>query len=173
MATGQYNTRFHPEKIHESVWIAPGAIVVGDVTLHDDVSVWFNAVLRGDTESLVFGAGTNIQDGVVCHADPDYPLIVGEGVTVGHNAILHGARIGDNTLIGMGAIVLNGASIGANCIVGAGALITQNKTYPDNSLIFGSPSRLLRELSAEEISGIRNSAAQYVAKARAFKQAQA
>lgn len=164
-----FDTRFHPEKIHPSVWIAEGAIIVGDVTLQADVSIWFNAVLRADTESLSIGAGSNIQDGVICHADPNFPLIIGAGVTVGHRAIVHGARLGDNSLIGMGAILLNGAQIGANCIVGAGALVTQNKVFPDNSLILGSPAKVIRQLSADEIAGNRNSAAEYVEKARAFK----
>lgn len=164
-----YDTQFHPEKIHDSVWIADGAVVVGDVTLRANSSVWFNAVLRGDTESLMIGEDTNIQDGAVCHADPGFPLLIGQGVTVGHGAIVHGARIGDNTLIGMGAIVLNGAQIGSNCIVGAGSLIPQNKTYPDNSLILGSPARVVRDLTADDMSANRRSAADYVSKARAFK----
>jgi len=164
-----FDTQFHPEKIHSSVWIADGAVVVGDVTLHANVSVWFNAVLRGDTESLSIGEDTNIQDGAIGHADPDYPLIIGRGVTVGHGAIVHGARIGDNTLIGMGAIVLNGAQIGANCIVGAGALVPQNKRIPDNTLVLGSPARVIREMTPEDIAANRRSASDYVRKARAFK----
>ena len=165
----EYDTIFHPEKAHSSVWIAEGAVVVGDVSLHENVNVWFTAVLRGDIESLTIGEGSNIQDGAVCHADPGYPLIIGKGVTVGHRAIVHGARVGDNSLIGMGAILLNGATIGNNCIVGAGALVTQNKVFPDNSLILGSPAKLIRELSSEEIAINRQSAAHYVMKARAFK----
>jgi len=164
-----YDTIFHPEKTHSSVWIAEGAVVVGDVTLHANVNIWFTAVLRGDIESLTIGENTNIQDGAVCHADPGYPLIIGEGVTVGHRAIVHGARVGDNSLIGMGAILLNGATIGNNCIVGAGALVTQNKVFPDNSLILGSPAKVIRELSPEEIAINRQSASHYVSKARAFK----
>ena len=157
-----YDTTFHPEKTHSSAWIADGAVVVGDVTLHANVNVWFTAVLRGDIESLTIGENTNIQDGAVCHADPGYPLIIGEGVTVGH-------RVGNNSLIGMGAIILNGATIGNNCIVGAGALVTQNKVFPDNSLILGSPAKVVRELSPEEIAMNRQSASHYVSKARAFK----
>ena len=165
----EYNTTFHPEKVHSSVWIAEGAVVVGDVTLHANANIWFTAVLRGDIESLTIGENTNIQDGAVCHADPDYPLIIGKGVTVGHRAIVHGARVGDNSLIGMGAILLNGATIGDNCIVGAGALVTQNKVFPDNSLILGSPAKLVRELTPEEIEINRQSASHYVTKAQAFK----
>lgn len=164
-----YDTQFHPEKIHHSVWIADGAVVVGDVTLHANASVWFHAILRGDTESLTIGEDTNIQDGAIGHADPDYPLIIGRGVTVGHGAIVHGARIGDNTLIGMGAIVLNGAQIGNNCIVGAGALVPQNKIIPDNTLVLGSPARVIRDMTPDDIAANRRSAADYVSKARAFK----
>lgn len=164
-----YDTIFHPEKVHSSVWIADGAVVIGDVTLRANASVWFTAVLRGDIESLTIGDDTNIQDGAVCHADPGYPLIIGDGVTIGHRAIVHGARIGDNSLVGMGAIILNGATIGNNCIVGAGALVTQNKVFPDNSLILGSPAKFVRELTPEEIATNRQSAAHYVIKARAFK----
>ncbi len=166
----EYNTHHQPEKIDPSAWIADGAVVVGDVTLGENVSVWFTAVLRGDTEYLSIGANTNIQDGAVCHADPGFPLVIGEGVTVGHRAIVHGATVGDNSLIGMGAIVLNGAQIGTNCVVGAGALVTQNKVFPDNSLIIGSPAKAVRELTDEEIQGIRLSAIEYVAKGQAFKQ---
>lgn len=165
----QYDTQYHPEKIADTAWIAEGAVVIGDVTLNEYASVWFTAVLRGDTEPLTIGANTNIQDGAICHADPDFPLIIGEGVTVGHNAIVHGAVVGDNSLIGMGAIVLNGANIGKNCIVGAGALVTQNKQFPDNSLIIGSPAKAVRELTPEEIATNQRSAKEYVEKAQAFK----
>ena len=166
---GQFQTSFQPEKIAADVFIASGAIVIGDVAIEAEASVWFNAVLRGDTEKLVIGAGANIQDGAICHADPGWPLIIGAGVTVGHRAILHGARIGDHTLIGMGAIVMNGAQIGSHCIVGAGSLITQRKVFPDNSLIMGSPARIVRAVTTDEIAMIRRTAANYVEKARAFQ----
>ena len=120
-----YHSSFQPDLIHPSAFIARGAVVVGAVTLGANASVWFNAVLRGDSESLNIGAGSNIQDGAVCHADPGLPLIIGEGVTVGHRAIVHGAHVGANSLIGMGAIIMNGARIGADCLVGAGALVTE------------------------------------------------
>lgn len=165
----QYATRYQPEKIADTAWIAEGAVVVGDVTLKAYANVWFTAVLRGDTESLVIGANSNIQDGAICHADPDYPLMIGKGVTIGHRAIVHGCTVGDNSLIGMGAIVLNGAKIGKNCIVGAGALVTQNKVFPDNMLILGSPAKVVRELTLGEIATNRRSAEEYVAKAQAFK----
>ena len=165
------HTTFRPQQVHESVFIAQGAVVVGDVTLAEDVGVWFNAVLRGDTEKLVISAGSNIQDGAILHADPGYPTIIGSGCTVGHRAIVHGAQIGDNTLVGMGAIILNGAVVGENCIVGAGALITQGKNFPVGSLILGSPAKVIRELTGDEITGNRHSAREYVKKACAFKEA--
>ncbi len=164
-----FHTQFRPEQVHPSVFIAAGAVVVGDVTLAHDVSVWFNAVLRGDTELMIISAGTNIQDGAVLHADPGYPTIVGVGCTVGHRAIVHGARVGDNSLVGMGAILLNGAVVGENCIIGAGALLTQDKIFPPGSLILGSPAKVVRELTADEISENRARAVGYVQKAQAFK----
>lgn len=166
-----YQIVFRPHQVHESVFIAQGAVVVGDVTLAEQASVWFNAVLRGDTEKLVIGAGSNIQDGAVLHADPGYPTIIGAGCTVGHGAIVHGAQVGDNTLVGMGAILLNGVVIGANCIIGAGALLTQGKVFPANSLILGSPGQVIREVTEDEIAGNHTSAEGYVQKARAFKRA--
>ena len=139
------------------------------MTLDADVSVWFNAVLRGDSESICIGAGSNIQDGAVCHADPGMPLIIGEGVTIGHRAIAHGAHIGDHSLIGMGAIVMNGARIGSQCLVGAGALVTEGVVFPERSLILGAPARVVRPVTADEIAMMRRTAAEYVAKARAYK----
>ena len=164
-----YHTEFLCQQVHLSVWVAPGAIVVGDVTLHEDVSIWYNAVLRGDTEAIIVGKGSNIQDGAICHVDPGDPLIVGEGVTVGHGAILHGATIGDNSIVGMGAIVLNRAQVGENCIIGAGALLTSGKVFPAGSLILGSPAKVIRPLTPQEIEDNRNSARQYAEKARSFR----
>lgn len=143
--------------------------MVGDVTLEAEVSIWFNAVLRGDTAPLRVGAGSNIQDGVVVHADPGFPAIVATGCTIGHNAIVHGAQVGDNALIGMGAILLNGVAVGRDSIVGAGALLTQGKRFPAASLILGSPARVVRSLSQVEIEANRASAQAYVAKAAAFR----
>jgi carbonic anhydrase/acetyltransferase-like protein (isoleucine patch superfamily) len=164
-----YHCAFQPQLMHATAFIAPGAFVIGDVTLAADVSVWFNAVLRGDSESLRIGAGCNIQDGAVCHADPGLPLILGDGVTIGHRAILHGATIGDHSLIGMGAIIMNSARIGSQCLVGAGALITEGKVFPERSLILGAPARVLRPVTADEIAMMRRTAAEYVVKARAYK----
>ncbi len=165
-----YHTSFQPDLIHPSAFIARGAVVVGAVTLGANASVWFNAVLRGDSESLNIGAGSNIQDGAVCHADPGLPLIIGEGVTVGHRAIVHGAHVGLNSLIGMGAIIMNGAHIGTDCLVGAGALVTEGVVFPARSLILGMPAQLVRPVTDEEIAMMRRTAAEYVEKARAFKE---
>ena len=167
-----FHTRYRPQQVHPSVFIATGAVVVGDVLLDQDASVWFNAVLRGDTETLHIGAGTNIQDGAILHADPGYPTIIGTGCTVGHRAIVHGAQVGDNTLVGMGAILLNGVEVGANCIIGAGALLTQHKPFPAGSMILGSPAKVVRELTDDEIRANQSSAASYVLKAKAFKEEQ-
>lgn len=164
-----YHTTFRPHQVHPGAWIAPGAVVVGDVTLHEGASVWFMAVLRGDTEALTVGPGSNIQDGAVLHADPGFPLLLGAGVTVGHRAVVHGARVGDNTLVGMGAILLNGAQVGADCIIGAGALLTGGQQFPPGMLILGSPARVVRPLRPEEVESNRSSAAGYVEKARAFR----
>jgi carbonic anhydrase/acetyltransferase-like protein (isoleucine patch superfamily) len=152
------------------VFIASGAVVIGDVTLHENASIWFNAVLRGDTEALVIGSRTNIQDGAILHADPGYPTIVGRGCTVGHRGIVHGARVGDNTLVGMGAILLNGVEVGENCVIGAGALLTQGKIFPPGLLLLGSPARIIRELTPDEIDTNRQSADGYIQKARAFRE---
>ncbi|MGB1285462.1 MAG: gamma carbonic anhydrase family protein [Aggregatilineales bacterium] len=160
--------RFRPELTHNSAWIAPGAVVVGDVTLHENVSVWFNAVLRADTEKVIIGANTNIQDLAMLHADPGDPAILGENVTVGHRAIVHGAQVGTNTLVGMGAILLNGVQVGENCIIGAGALLTQNKIFPAGVLILGSPAKIIRDVTPEEIAANQRRARDYVNKAQQY-----
>ena len=164
-----FQTRFRPEQVHASVFIGRGAVIVGDVTLAEDCSVWFNATLRGDTAPITIGPRTNVQEGAIFHADPGYPAMVGAGVTVGHGAIIHGAQIGDNTLIGMRAVVLNGAVIGENCIVGANALVTEGKVFPAGFLILGSPAKAVRPLTPEEIEGNRRAMETYVQRARAFK----
>lgn len=155
-------------RVSASAWIAPDAQIIGQVQLAAEVSIWFGAVLRGDNEKIVVGTRTNIQDGAVLHTDLGYPLEVGEGCTIGHQAILHGCLIGANTLIGMGATLLNGVNVGRNCLVGAKSLLTEGKAYPDNSLIIGSPARVLRELKDSEVAQLRESAAGYVANARRY-----
>lgn len=143
-------------------WIAPGAVVLGDVTLMPGSSVWYGAVLRGDNDPIVIGRDTNIQDGAVCHTDAGEPLTVGDGVTVGHQAMLHGCAIGPNSLIGIGAIVLGRAVVGRDCLIGAGALIPEGKVIPDGSLVIGQPGRVARVLTPEEIAHIGASALHYV-----------
>ena len=130
-------------------YIAPGARVIGNVVLDEEVGIWFNAVLRGDNEAIVIGPGSNVQDGCVFHTDPRFPLNVGANVTVGHSAILHGCTIGDGTLIGMGAVVLNGARIGKGCLIGANALVTEGKEIPDNSMAVGQPAKVIRPIDEE------------------------
>lgn len=152
-----------------SAWVADSAQVMGHVELADDASVWFGAVVRGDTETIRIGKGSNIQDASVLHADIGKPLTIGENVTVGHKVMLHGCTVGDGSLIGIGAIVLNGAKIGKGCIVGAGALVTEGKEFPDGSMILGSPAKALRELSPEQQAGLRMSALHYVENAQRFK----
>lgn len=164
-----YELEGRAPQLAASAWVADSAQVMGDVTLGENVSVWFGSVLRGDTSSLQVGAGSNIQDGSVLHADPGQPLVVGERVTVGHQVMLHGCTIGDESLIGIGAVVLNGAKIGRNCLVGAGALVTEGKEFPDGSMIIGSPAKAVRELSPEQIEGLRQSAQHYIDNARRYQ----
>ncbi len=153
----------------DSTYVAPGAMVIGKVNIGANVSLWPYVVVRGDNEPIAIGAGSNIQEHSLLHADPGFAVIIGEGCTVGHRAILHGCVIGNNSLIGMGAIVLNGAKIGNNCLVGAGALVTEGKEFPDGSLIVGSPAKVVRTLSEAEIARLTVSAAHYVANGRRFK----
>ncbi len=150
------------------VWIAPGAHVVGKVRLAEDVGVWFGAILRGDNEWIEVGAGTNIQENCIFHTDMGFPLTIGPRCTIGHGAILHGCAIGEESLIGMGAVVLNGARIGARCVVGAHALVTEGKVFEDGSLIVGSPARCLKKLDADAVARLREAAAHYVGNARRF-----
>ncbi|MFE7801738.1 gamma carbonic anhydrase family protein [Nocardia sp. NPDC057440] len=152
---------FAPE-VDDSAWIAPNATVIGRVQLAAEVSIWYGAVLRADLEAISIGARTNIQDGCVLHADPGFPLTVGTGVSVGHNAILHGCTIGDDVLVGMGATVLNGAVIGAGCLIAANALIPEGAHIPPGSLVAGVPGKIRRELSAAEQDGVRLGAAVYL-----------
>ena len=153
----------------DSNWIAPDATLIGDVRVGRNAGIWFGTVIRGDNEPIVIGADTNVQEHTVMHTDPGFPLTIGEGCTIGHRALLHGCTIGDNSLIGMGAIVLNGARIGRNSLVGAGALVTEGKEFPDNSLIVGSPAKAIRVLDDAAVARLRGSAAHYVANGKRFK----
>ena len=155
--------------IARSAWVADSAQVIGNVELADNVSVWFGVVIRGDTETIRIGQGTNIQDGSVLHADVGKPLTIGAHVTVGHKVMLHGCTIGDGSLIGIGAIVLNGAKVGKGCIVGAGALVTEGKEFPDGSMIIGSPAKAVRELSAEQQAQLQMSALHYIENSHRFQ----
>ena len=152
-------------QLQPGAWVADNATVVGHVTLGEGASVWYGAVLRGDNEPMAIGRHSNIQDNSVLHSDTGYPLTIGEGVTVGHQVMLHGCTIGDHSLIGIGSVVLNGAQIGRHCIVGAGALVTEGKVFPDGVLIVGSPAKVVRELAPEQIERLKLSAAHYVANA--------
>ena len=142
-------------------WIAPNASIIGDVTLEKNTSIWFNATLRGDIENIYVGEGSNIQDGSVLHTDPGYPLKIGKDVTIGHLVMLHGCTIGDNSLIGIGAVILNNAKIGKNCVIGANALVTENKKIPNNSLVIGSPGKIIRQVTDEEVKSITKNAIYY------------
>lgn len=150
------------QKISQSAMLLKGAVVNGDVEIGDNCSVWFNAVIRGDVSPIKIGKCSNIQDCCVLHTDIDYPLVIGDNVTVGHSAILHGCTVDDNVIIGMGAIVLNGAKIGKNCIIGAGSLVTQDKIIPEGSVVMGSPGAVIRKVTEEEKNHILENACAYV-----------
>ena len=154
-----------------SAFVAPGAFVIGKVTLGDEASVWYGAVLRGDTEPIRIGARTNVQDGCVLHADPGYPAVVGDGCVVGHNAVVHGCEVGDGCLIGMGATILNGAKIGEGSVVAAGALVPEGKKFPPRSLIVGVPAKRVREVTPEQTEDIARGARTYVERAAAHRAA--
>jgi carbonic anhydrase/acetyltransferase-like protein (isoleucine patch superfamily) len=155
--------------IDSTAWVADSAQVIGDVHLGDHASVWFGAVLRGDNTRLHIGCRSNIQDGAIVHSDVGSPVHLGDDVTVGHQAMLHGCTVGDGSLIGIQAVVLNGARIGKGCLVAAGAVVTEGKEFPDGSLIMGAPAKVARELTPEQLAGLLRSAASYVAKAQQFK----
>jgi carbonic anhydrase/acetyltransferase-like protein (isoleucine patch superfamily) len=156
-------------ELESSNWIAPDAMVIGNVHVGRDVGIWFGAVIRGDNEPVVIGSRVNLQEHVVLHTDPGFPLTIGEGCTIGHRALLHGCAIGSNSLIGMGAIVLNGARIGDNCLVGAGSLITEGKVFENNSLIMGAPAKQVSTLDAAAVEKLKASAEHYVQNARRFR----
>jgi carbonic anhydrase/acetyltransferase-like protein (isoleucine patch superfamily) len=156
--------------IHESAYVAKEATIIGDVILGEDVSVWPGVVIRGDNEPITLGKGSNVQEGTVMHTDMGCPLTVADNVTIGHQAMLHGCTIGEGSLIGIQAVILNRAVIGKNCLVGAGSIVTEGKTFPDNSLILGSPAKVVRELTPEALAGMKANAASYIAKKDLFKQ---
>lgn len=153
----------------QNVWVAPNATVIGDIRLGDESSIWWNAVLRGDNDPIHIGQQTNIQDGSILHTDAGLPMFIGNRVTVGHLAMLHGCTIGDGSLIGIGSVVLNRAVIGQHCIVGANTLIPEGKTFPDRVLIVGSPGKVIRELTDEEVAKLERSAAHYVKNAARYR----
>ncbi len=155
--------------VGDGQYIAPSAAVIGDVVLHENATVWFGCVLRGDADRIEVGAGSNIQDGTVMHADPGFPLIVGENVTVGHNAMLHGCTIGDGSLVGIGAIVLNGAKVGKRCLIGANALVTEGTAIPDGSLVLGSPAKIRSQLSAEQQEALGLNAEHYIRNGQRYR----
>ncbi|MDP6375531.1 MAG: gamma carbonic anhydrase family protein [Pseudomonadales bacterium] len=151
-------------------FIADSASVIGSVTLKHNASVWCNAVIRGDKEPIVVGEGSNVQDCAILHTDPGFALVVGDNVTVGHQVVLHGCTVGEGSLIGMGAIVLNGARIGRNCVIGANALVTEGKEIPDNSMVLGSPGKVVKTLTDEEMQVFHDNSANYVANGRWFRE---
>ena len=154
--------------VDESAWVAPDANVIGNIVLEEKSSVWFCCTLRGDSEEIRVGKGSNVQENCVLHTDPGYPLSIGENCTIGHKVMLHGCTIGDNSLIGMGATILNGAKIGKNCLIGAGALITENKEIPDNSLVMGAPGKVVRTLDEAAAQRLTFSALHYQDNAARF-----
>jgi carbonic anhydrase/acetyltransferase-like protein (isoleucine patch superfamily) len=152
------------------VWVAPNATVIGDVRLAANVSIWWNAVLRGDNDPITIGANSNIQDGSVLHTDEGVPMTIGSDVTVGHLVMLHGCTVGDGSLIGIKSVILNGAVIGRQCLIGANTLIPEGKVIPDRSLVMGSPGKVVRELSDEQVARIAHSASHYVLNAQRYQQ---
>lgn len=164
-------TDLRADQLAADVFIAAGAQFVGDVTIGAASSVWFNAVIRGDSEAIRVGRGTNIQDNCVLHADPGFPCIVGDGVTVGHGAIIHGAKVDDNVVVGMRAVVMNGAQVGRDSLIAVGAVVTEGTIVPPGSLVMGLPGKVVRNLTPDEIARNRRSAEHYIATAKAFRAA--
>ena len=155
-------------QVADSAYIAPGAVLIGKVTLKDHASVWFNAVIRGDCDPIEVGEGSNIQDGSILHTDYGFPMTIGTGVTVGHKVMLHGCSIGDYSLIGINAVVLNGAKIGHHCLIGANALVTEGMEIPDYSLVMGSPAKIVKQLTHEQANMLEQSAEHYQKNAQRF-----
>lgn len=155
-------------ELRPGAWVSDSAQVIGDVELGQDASVWFGAVIRGDSEAIRIGRNTNIQDLSVLHADQGVPLVIGDNVSVGHQAMLHGCTVGDGSLVGIQAVILNGARIGRNCIVGAGSVVTENKEFPDRSMIMGTPARVVRTLDDAQVATLAHIVQHYVENARRF-----
>ena len=164
-----YSLEDKKPSVEGTCFIADSAILIGSVVLGDCVNVWFNAVLRADTDLLIVGENSNIQDGSVLHMDKGFPLTIGKNVTIGHKVMLHGCTIGDCSLVGMNAVVLNGAKIGKNCLIGANALVPEGREIPDSSVVLGSPGKIVREVTSSEIESFQSSAKAYVQKGRLFK----
>lgn len=163
------NTRHRPELVDPSAFLAPGAVVLGDVTIGKEASVWYGAVIRGDCEAIKIGEQTNVQDGCILHADPGFPCTLGNRVTLGHAAIVHGATVEDDVLIGMKAVVMNGAKIGRGSIVAVGAIVTEGTEIPPGSVVMGQPAKVKRPAEERDRAYIRRAAEHYVAAGRAFK----
>ena len=165
-----YQYHDHKPEIDASCFVADGTSIIGDVKLKEDVSVWFGSVIRGDKDEIVIGKGSNVQDNCTLHTDPNHKLIVGKNVTVGHNAILHGCKIEDEVLIGMGAKVLNGAHVGRHSIIGAGALVVENMDIPENSVVVGCPAKIIKSISEKQVHSILENAKHYVELGKEYKE---
>jgi carbonic anhydrase/acetyltransferase-like protein (isoleucine patch superfamily) len=152
-----------------SAYVTDTANIIGKAKIEANASIWFDVTIRGDNELITIGENSNVQEGCILHTDPGYPLTVGKNVTVGHQAMLHGCTIGEGSLVGIQAVILNGAKIGRNCLVGAGALVTENKEFPDNSLIIGSPAKAVRQLNEEDVARMHGNTANYVKRGQLFK----
>ena len=164
-----YNFENKTPTLHKNSWVATNAVLIGNVILKKDANIWFNAVLRGDIETITIGEGSNVQDGSVFHTDPGCPLTLGSGVTVGHLVMLHGCEVGNDSLIGIGSTILNKTKIGKNCIIGANTLIPENKTIPDQSLVLGSPGKIIRQVTDKEVEEIKENAQHYVENYKKYK----
>jgi carbonic anhydrase/acetyltransferase-like protein (isoleucine patch superfamily) len=157
------------EILGDNYFIADSASVIGSVVMHQNASIWFGAVLRGDNDVITIGENSNVQDLSVLHVDPGFPLTIGKNVTVGHKVMLHGCEIGDNSLVGINSVILNGAKIGKNCLIGANSLISENKVIPDGSLVMGSPGKVVKQLTEEQMKGLEMSALHYVENFKRYK----
>ena len=165
----EFQIEFQPELVDPTVFIADNAVVLGDVKIDSEATIWFNAVVRGDTSSIRIGRGSNIQDGCVLHADPGFPCKIGAHVTIGHAAVVHGATIDDDVLIGLRAVVLNGATVGSGSVIAAGAIVTEGATIPPNSLVMGVPGKVVRETTEEHRRQIRHAAQHYITAGQQYR----